>query len=54
MIGDGWYCGYLGFENNFSRYGDFPALRCRLDVTCADGSIHTVVDQFEGKKLNYA
>lgn len=42
MIGDGWYCGYLGFENNFSRYGDFPAFRCRLDITCADGSTHTI------------
>ncbi|MFN5933747.1 MAG: family 78 glycoside hydrolase catalytic domain, partial [Roseiflexaceae bacterium] len=38
MIGDGWYCGYLGFEGNFSRYGDFPALRCRLDITYSDGS----------------
>lgn len=42
MIGDGWYCGYLGFEGNFSRYGDFPALRCRLDITCVDGSTHTL------------
>lgn len=42
-IADGWYCGYLGFENNFSRYGDYPALRCRLDVTCADGSKHTIL-----------
>ncbi len=42
MIGDGWYCGYLGFEGNFSRYGDFPALRCRLDITYSDGSSATI------------
>ncbi len=52
MIGDGWYCGYLGFENNFSRYGDFPALRCRLDVTCADGSIHTITSNPQWRANN--
>ena len=38
MIADGWYSGYLGFENNFTNYGAFPALRCQLHVTLADGS----------------
>jgi len=52
MIADGWYCGYLGFENNFSRYGDFPALRCRLDITCADGSTHTVTSNPEWRANN--
>ncbi len=52
MIGDGWYCGYLGFEGNFSRYGDFPALRCRLDITYEDGSTETVTTSPAWKGTN--
>ena len=42
-IGDGWYSGYLGFENNFTNYGKHPAFRCRLVINYADGSTQTVV-----------
>lgn len=32
MLADGWYSGYLGFENNFTNYGEFPAFRCELHL----------------------
>ena len=41
-IADGWYSGYLGFENNFVNYGPYPAFRCRLDITYSDGTVQTV------------
>ena len=42
MLGDGWWCGYVGFGGARKHYGDRPALLLQLDVEYEDGSRDTV------------
>ncbi len=37
ILGDGWYCGYLGWSGR-QIYGDRPRLLARLEMILADGS----------------
>lgn len=43
MIGDGWYRGALGWQDNWAIYGKTLGLLCQLDITYTDGSKETVV-----------
>ncbi len=41
MLGDGWFCGYVGWrERQF--FGEQPALLAQLEITTEDGTRHTV------------
>jgi alpha-L-rhamnosidase len=42
MLGDGWYAGYIGFENKRANYGPYPKLRAQLTLEYADGTKETV------------
>ena len=42
VLGDGWYCGYVGFAHRRSLYGTRPALRLQLNITYTDGT-HQIV-----------
>ena len=42
-LGDGWYCGYVGFGNERNHYGDTPQLLLQLNIEYADGSQDSVV-----------
>ncbi|XHR29677.1 MAG: glycoside hydrolase family 78 protein [Chthoniobacteraceae bacterium] len=37
ILGDGWYCGYLGWRDR-QYYGERPSLLAQLEITFADGS----------------
>ncbi len=37
ILGDGWYCGYMGWWNKRENYGDRTKLMAQLDVVLADG-----------------
>ncbi len=37
MLGDGWYCGHIGFQGKSKHYGDEPALLAQLELEMADG-----------------
>ncbi len=42
ILGDGWYCGYVGFARQRNLYGSRPALRLQMDIEYADGT-HQIV-----------
>mgnify|MGYP006423007815 CR=1 FL=1 len=42
LLGDGWYCGYLGFHNKSHIYGTLPELLLQLELTYQDGFTATV------------
>ncbi|MCB0185122.1 MAG: alpha-L-rhamnosidase N-terminal domain-containing protein, partial [Caldilineaceae bacterium] len=42
LLGDGWYRGYLGFQNQRNLYGDQLALLCQLTVTYRNGRTQTI------------
>jgi len=42
ILGDGWYCGYLGWWPR-QQYGDRPRLLAQLDIVLQDGSTFTIV-----------
>ena len=42
ILGDGWYCGYLGWQPR-QHYGDRPRLLAQLEIVLADGSAFTIV-----------
>ena len=42
LLGDGWYCGFLGLSGR-QQYGDAPALLVQLEVVLPDGVKVTVV-----------
>ncbi len=39
ILGDGWYCGYVGFQGRRGYYGEQPELLVQLHVELADGSV---------------
>jgi alpha-L-rhamnosidase len=41
-LGNGWYRGRLGFRGGRALYGDRLALLAQLEVTTADGAVHTL------------
>ncbi len=41
LVGNGWYRGRLGFHGKNSLYGDRVAVLAQLEVTTADGQVHT-------------
>lgn len=43
MLGDGWYCGYLGFRNRRQFYGDRPKLLAQLEVSDRSGNVSTFI-----------
>ncbi|MFB6342149.1 glycoside hydrolase family 78 protein [Saccharicrinis sp. FJH62] len=43
ILGDGWYRGYIGFNNQQNYYGDKLALLAQLVVTYTDGTKETIV-----------
>ncbi|HSZ38348.1 MAG TPA: family 78 glycoside hydrolase catalytic domain [Trebonia sp.] len=45
LLGDGWYCGFTGFDAKRPgyHYGTAPALLAQLDITFADGTTQRVV-----------
>ena len=38
LLGDGWYCGYVGLEKARENYGRRPALLAQLEIAHPDGS----------------
>jgi alpha-L-rhamnosidase len=42
LLGNGWYRGRLGFRGERAKYGDRLALLAQLEVTTADGTVHTI------------
>jgi alpha-L-rhamnosidase len=42
LLGDGWYCGFVGFRNKRNLYGDRPRFLAQLEVTTADGKVTTI------------
>jgi alpha-L-rhamnosidase len=42
ILGDGWYCGYLGWWSR-QQYGDRPRLLVQLEIALQDGSTFTIV-----------
>jgi len=38
LLGDGWYCGYVGLEKTREHYGRRPALLAQLEILHPDGS----------------
>ncbi|MEU4389932.1 glycoside hydrolase family 78 protein [Kribbella sp. NPDC023855] len=40
LLGNGWYRGRLGFQNQHALYGDRLAVLAQLEVTTADGKTH--------------
>jgi alpha-L-rhamnosidase len=43
LLGDGWYCGFLGLRGARERYGLRPALLAQLEVAHVDGTRTVVV-----------
>jgi alpha-L-rhamnosidase len=45
LLGDGWYCGFVGFDAKRPgyHYGTAPQLLAQLDITFADGTTQRVV-----------
>ncbi len=41
-LGDGWYAGYIGFENKRANYGPFPRFLAQMTIEYADGTTQTV------------
>ncbi len=42
ILGDGWYSGYVGWQETRGRYGLVNSLLVQLEITLADGSIQTI------------
>lgn len=42
ILGDGWYCGYVGFARQRNLYGDRPELRLQINIQYADGTRQTI------------
>lgn len=42
LLGDGWYCGFVGFRDQRNLYGDRPKLLAQLEVTTRDGKVTTI------------
>jgi alpha-L-rhamnosidase len=47
VLGEGWYCGRLGWAGNRHQYGDRPEIYCQVELTYADGSRETIVSDGE-------
>ncbi len=43
LLGDGWYKGYLGFENQWGSYGKKTGLLCQLMIEYADGTSEIII-----------
>jgi alpha-L-rhamnosidase len=43
ILGDGWYCGYVGFRGRRQTWGERPLLIVQLEITTADGKTSTIV-----------
>jgi alpha-L-rhamnosidase len=43
IVGDGWYCGYVGFGHHRDYYGNRPDLRLQMEIDYVDGSHQSVV-----------
>jgi alpha-L-rhamnosidase len=43
VLGAGWYCGYVGYENRMKNYGARPQLLLQLYLTYEDGSEELIV-----------
>ena len=42
VLGDGWYCGYVGFHGQRDHYGDRPHLLAQLHLQLEDGRVVVV------------
>ena len=42
VLGDGWYCGYVGFARQRNLYGTQPALRLQINIEYTDGTRQVV------------
>jgi alpha-L-rhamnosidase len=50
ILGDGWYCGFVGWKNR-QAYGDRPRFLARLNVILSDGSAVSVATDGSWKTL---
>ena len=50
VLGDGWYCGYVGFHGRRGYYGAYPELLVQLHLELEDGSSMVVAtdEQWQG------
>jgi alpha-L-rhamnosidase len=42
IVGDGWYCGYVGFRGRRQNFGDKPMLLAQLEITYSDSKVQTI------------
>ena len=54
MVGNGWYRGFLAWQNNKDIYGKKLALLFQLSITYSDGSVETIVSDENWKSSNGA
>ena len=54
MVGNGWYRGFLAWQNNKDIYGKKLALLFQLNITYSDGSVETIVSDDSWKSSNGA
>jgi len=52
QLGDGWYRGYLAWEDSKNLYGKDAALLLQLEITYADGTTETIITD-ESWKASY-
>jgi alpha-L-rhamnosidase len=43
MLGNGWYRGIIGYDNNINVYGNDVALLCQLDIAYSDGTVESIL-----------
>ncbi|MGB8191418.1 MAG: family 78 glycoside hydrolase catalytic domain [Chitinophagaceae bacterium] len=43
MLGNGWYRGYLAWQDNKNIYGKYLALLMQIDITYTDGSMESIL-----------
>ena len=51
-LGDGWYRGYMGWQDNWGVYGKKLGLLCQIEVTFEDGSTTMVITDADWKSAN--
>jgi alpha-L-rhamnosidase len=43
ILGEGWYCGRVGWKGHRNFYGDWPEIYAQIELTYADGTQETII-----------
>ncbi len=52
QLGDGWYRGHLGWQDNWGVYGKKLGLLCQVEIVFEDGSSATIISDADWKGSN--